>query len=394
MEVAQTMTIDRRRFAAGLSSAIGATALVSAAPALAQPGDYRGPNVVIVRFGGGVRRAEVLDEAATFAPYFRKVLAPRGVLMPTVSIAEMKGVDTSHAEGTLNLLTGRYASYTKVGARGLAPLLEPQHPTLFEHLRRAFGIATHEALLVNGEDRPQEEYLTHGGHGHYGVAYRSEVIGLYRFKLYALNRMIAERGRPEHELQEAHKELAKLKSFDYRGTAALSSPVLDRFWARWREYYGDRGLKSPRGDRLLTELALWSLRELRPKLMMINYQDTDYVHWGNASHYTRAIGVIDQGLAQLVAALDADPHYRERTVLVIVPDCGRDANPLMSVPFQHHFNSRSAHEIFALICGPGIVRGRVLDKPVDQTSIAATVGALMGFKVDAAEGRVLSEVMV
>ena len=26
---------------------------------------------------------------------------------------------------------------------------------------------------------------------------------------------------------------------------------------------------------------------------MVNYQDPDYVHWGNPSHYTRAIAVID-----------------------------------------------------------------------------------------------------
>ena len=165
-------------------------------------------------------------------------------------------------------------------------------------------------------------------------------------------------------------------------------------WQRWQDYYGDNGLKNPRGDAALTELAIWALRYLRPRLMMINYQDPDYVHWGNATHYTRAIAVIDKGVERLVSAVDADPEYRERTVLVIVPDCGRDANPLMSVPFQHHFNSRSAHEIWTVILGPGIARGRVLDKPVDQSSIAATIAGLMGFKADRAEGRALHEVML
>ena len=152
------------------------------------------------------------------------------------------------------------------------------------------------------------------------------------------------------------------------------------------------GLKNPRGDGALTELALWALKHLQPRLMMINYQDPDYVHWGNASHYTRAIARIDRDLARLVAAADADPAYRERTLFVVVPDCGRDANPTMSVPFQHHFNSPSAHQIWALIFGPGIVRNRVLDKPTDQSSVAATVGAAMGFKAARAEGRALEEV--
>ncbi|MEM8976161.1 MAG: hypothetical protein AAGD43_29185, partial [Pseudomonadota bacterium] len=58
-----------------------------------------------------------------------------------------------------------------------------------------------------------------------------------------------------------------------------------------------------------------------------------------------------------------------------------------------HFNSRSAHEIFALVFGAGVVRNRILDKPVDQTSLASTIGALMGFRMKAAEGRVLSEII-
>jgi hypothetical protein len=63
----------------------------------------------------------------------------------------------------------------------------------------------------------------------------------------------------------------------------------------------------------------------------------------------------------------------------------------MDVPFQHHFGTRSAHEIWALIAGPGIARGKVLDKPLDQSAIAATVAALMGFKAREAEGEAIAE---
>lgn len=385
------MRIGRRRFIRGVAaaSAIPGLRLSGAAAAPA----YRGPNAIIVRFGGGVRRREVVEALTSHAPFFRNVLAKRGVLIPGVTIAELTDVDTSHAEGTLNILTGRYRAYSRVGDRGLAPLLEPNQPTLFEHLRRAFDVPSHEALLINGENRPQEEYLTYGGHRHYGVRFRSEVLSLYRFKVHKFTRILGERRRPETEIEAARKELAKLRSFDYRGTTEHATPAIERFWDLWRAHYGDCGLTTPRGDQLLTELALWALRELKPRLVMINYQDPDYVHWGNASHYTRAIAVIDQGLERLTAAVDADPFYRDRTVMVIVPDCGRDANPLMAVPFQHHFNSRSAHEIFALVLGTGVVRDRVLDTPVDQTSIAPTIGALMGFRVHAAEGRVLSEII-
>jgi len=385
------MRITRRRFNQGVASTIAAAGLASGVPEATSAASYRGPNVIIVRFGGGVRRKETIEPQSSYAPFFLNVLGARGVLIPNVTIDALKDVDTSHAEGTLNILTGRYSAYSKVGNQGLAPLLSPQEPMLFEYLRKRFDIPAYQTLLINGEDRPQEEYLTYGGHEHYGVAYRSEVIGLYRYKLYRLQRVLAGAKLPEDELEAARKELETLKSYDYRGTAQNQSPEITRFWEGWRDHYGDDPFRFPRGDQLLTQLAIRAMRELQPRLMMINYQDPDYVHWGNASHYTRAITVIDQGLQQLTTAAEADPHYRDRTVFVIIPDCGRDANPLMSVPFQHHFNSRSAHEIFALIWGPGIARDRVLDKAVDQTSIAATVGAIMGFETRA-EGRPLSEI--
>ncbi len=386
------MQIARREFGRGVVGLAAGTLLGSfAQPAVARRA-YPGPNVIVVRFGGGVRRRETIDPGQSYAPYLRKVLAKRGVLIPNVTIDDIRDVDTSHAEGTLNLLSGRYHAYRKVGARGLAPLLEPTRPTLFEHLRKAFDVPAHQALLINGEDRPQEEYLTYGGHKHYGVAFRSEVLGLYRFKLHALRRSLDSGRLSDEALAEARKEFARLASFDYRGTAQAQSPRMQKFWDGWLEEYGASGFKNPRGDRLLTSLAVRAIRELHPRLMMINYQDPDYVHWGNASHYTRAIAVIDQGLQQLVTAVDAAPAYRDNTVFVVVPDCGRDANPLMAVPFQHHFNSKSAHEIFALIFGPGIASGRVLDKEVDQTSIAATVAAVLGLERFDGEGRALAEV--
>lgn len=206
-----------------------------------------------------------------------------------------------------------------------------------------------------------------------------------------MRRVLAEGRAPAAELDAARRELVELRSHDYRGTAVEESAPLAAFWEKWRGHYGDSGLRHPRGDRLLTELALWAMRELRPRLMMINHQDPDYVHWGNATHYTRAIAVIDQGLERLDAAIAADPFYRGRTVMVVVPDCGRDANPLMAVPYQHHFNSRTAHEIFALFVGAGIAAGRTVATAVDQTSVAATIGALTSVTVGA-EGRVLSEI--
>lgn len=379
--------ISRRSFQTSLGAAVAASAL--GGPALAKP--YAGPNVVLIRFGGGVRRQETIaDPTNTYAPYTRRVLAKRGVLIPNMMIDQINGGNTSHAEGTLNLLTGRYNAYTDAGSKFLQDRLQPTEPTLFEYLRSAFDLPSHQALLINGEDRPQEEFFTFGPEGHYGIDFRSEMLSLHRFKLYKFARILEEGGRPEDEMRAAQTAYDDLMAADARPFTPDQSPPIQEFWARWRDHFGEDGFRNPRGDRLLTELALWAIRDLKPRLMMINYQDPDYVHWGNASHYTRAIQIIDDGIRQVMTTLDTDEHYRDNTVVVITPDCGRDANPLMSVPFQHHFNSRGAHEVWALIVGAGVVQDRMYDRQIDQTAMAATIANVMGVRAKRAEGDVLS----
>ena len=179
--------MDRRAFHKGVAAA----ALTAALPHPARAG-YQGPNVILVRFGGGVRRAETVVADTTYAPFLVHDLIPRGAFIPDLTIAQLDGVDTSHAEGTLNLLTGRYLAYRDAGSGVLSDRLEPTEPTLFEYLRAAFALPSHQALLVNGEDRPQEEFFTYGTNGHYGIAVRAEMLSLYRFKLYKFAEILRE----------------------------------------------------------------------------------------------------------------------------------------------------------------------------------------------------------
>ena len=367
-------------------------ALSAAALEAKAPPDYRGPNVILIRFGGGVRRLESIDPQHTYAPYFCHELIRRGTLYPQMAIDSFSEIETSHGQGTLYLLTGRYDKYKDIQGKFLGQRFEPRVPTLFEYLRKSYNIPSHQALLINGEDRKDEEFYNFSNHTLYGVDFRSATLSLHRFKAYLLRRQLSGSTLRDKEIASKREELQKLEALDYRTQGKdRQSPEIEHFWERWREHYGETGLVNPRGDRLLTELALRSMQQLKPRLMMVNYNDPDYVHWGVASHYTRGITVIDEGIKQIVSAVDADPHYRDNTIFVIVPDCGRDTNPFAPVPFQHHFNSQSAREVFTLILGPGIRRGVVVDRHVEHISVASTIGQLMGFKTHHAEGRVLEE---
>ncbi|MCS6852470.1 MAG: hypothetical protein NZ700_15010 [Gemmataceae bacterium] len=364
---------------------------------------YRGPNVVVVRFGGGVRRREtILHSERTFCPFiYHELYRKRGILFSNVEIESAPGIETSHGQGTLYLLTGKYDQYEDISHKPFADRFEPKVPTIFEYLRKHYDIPEHQALIINGEDRINEEFYTFSNHHLYGVHYRSTVLSLYRFKTYLLREELKNPDLDDQARRELQARLREMEAKDYRtADRKVVSPELDRFWASWRDYYGASGLVHPRGDRVLTTLALRALRELRPRLLMINYQDPDYVHWGNPQFYTRAISIIDEGVRELFHAVQADEGdgqghtYRDNTVFLVVPDCGRDNNPCMPVPFQHHFNTRSAHEVFVVAAGPGVARSAVpVDKKRQQASVAATVGRLMSFPTPHVEAGPLEELL-
>lgn len=388
----------RRRFIQQVLTGAGAAVTGAAAWSAPQPEkrEYAGPNVVIIRFGGGVRRRETIDPEHTYSPYLCHELTKRGVLFTKMEIDSLEGIETSHGQGTLYIITGKYDRYKDVGHKFLGARFESKVPTVFEYLRKKFAVPEHQTLIINGEDRTDEEFYSFSNHHLFGAHFRSNTLSLYRFKTYLLRRQIEAGGKwTAKELEQKKKALAKFEALDYRTKGDdTQGPEIVQFWERWRAYYGETGLVNPRGDRLLTELAIRGLRELRPKMLMVNYNDPDYVHWGNLTHYTRGISIMDEGLRQIVATVEADPEYRENTVFVIVPDCGRDTNPFAAVPCQHHFGSRSSHEIFALFFGPGIRKGIVVDKRADQISMAATIGKIAGTPTEYAEGPVLAEVFV
>jgi hypothetical protein len=361
--------------------------------ALEKPPAYNGPNLILIRFGGGVRRHETIDPDYTYAPFLRHTLAQRGTLFTNMELDQIKEVATSHGEGTLYLLTGKYGGFANLGDFG--DRFESKVPTLFEYLRKQFAIRDHEALLINGEDRTTEEFFSFSNHHLFGVNYRCQVLSLYRFKVYRLRQQLEQGEFEGKELVQKQQELQRLEQLDYRneGNYVYPQPLI-QFWDEWYQYYGGSGLVNPRGDRVLTELAVWGLARLRPKFLMVNYNDPDYVHWGFPAHYTNAIAIIDRGIRRIMNAVDADPEYRENTIFCIVPDCGRDSNPFLAVPYQHHFNSRSAHEIFALFVGKGIKANQIVDRKVSQIDVAPTLAQLMGFKAEYAEGNVLEEVFV
>src|SRR5256885_9326733 len=69
---------------------------------------FRGPNVVLVRFGGGARRKETIDPQSTYSPFLCRELVRRGTLFKNMEIAQIEGVrseeHTSELQSPCNLV--------------------------------------------------------------------------------------------------------------------------------------------------------------------------------------------------------------------------------------------------------------------------------------------------
>ena len=67
----------------------------------------------------------------------------------------------------------------------------------------------------------------------------------------------------------------------------MSDPAIDAYWDEQRVFHW-RG--QHRGtDETVYEFASAALTTLKPRLMLVNFQDPDYAHWGVPYFYFRSL---------------------------------------------------------------------------------------------------------
>lgn len=157
--------------------------------------------------------------------------------------------------------------------------------------------------------------------------------------------------------------------------ATAEDSLLNRLYATTHREWGNNAW-----DALLHAAALRYLKTARPRLLFIGYGETDeWAHAGRYDRYLRAARRVDSFLAELWAAVQADPQYRDRTTLVVTTDHGRGRTPQ---DWRNHGRDVSgAEEMWLAVLGPDTraLGARSGAAPVIQAQIAGTVAALLGY---------------
>ena len=113
--------------------------------------------------------------------------------------------------------------------------------------------------------------------------------------------------------------------------------------------------------------------------MSVDFGEINCAHYGSWSRYVEAIERTDLLTYRLWRATETLPAYRGKTVMLVLPDHGRELEEPGPNGFIHHsdfYTNQGADEgcrrVWMLALGPGIEPGKAIDRPTPITAAAPT----------------------
>lgn len=383
--------LDRRRFLAGSLAACG-VGLAAAAPlgqplwAAPRPARPEGKNLVVVRFGAGVRFRDTFGAGdRTLTPHLRSQ-ARRGTLFSHVR----NDGELRHDCATWTLMNGTYGPRQFARGAKLAEGLS-YSPTWFEMVRKTFARPVEKLLAVGVEPCSLSE--------EYGARYQASCFASQKdardgasasgdaslgvcAERFMLNRRIGQIARDlDDDLKprtRSQRRASYLGAIDEHFSAdPLAETSLTEIA---REVLADRlvapqpWITAAEGDDVLLDLALRAMAKHRPECTMIAFQSTDLAHFGAWRTYTAQLRRLDLLLARLQDFLASTPFYSDRTTLVVTTEIGR-GDPNFA---QHELEGDSERRLFTLVLGPDVEAGREIAEPRDFAGLAPGIARFLG----------------
>jgi hypothetical protein len=92
-------------------------------------------------------------------------------------------------------------------------------------------------------------------------------------------------------------------------------------------------------------------------------------------------------------AVQANPQYRDKTTMLILPELGRDGDANAANGFLNHRSGDvSCRNMWMLAMGGGIPAGET-DRPIHHVDIAATAASLLGISIGGMAGQPAREIL-
>lgn len=382
------LNLSKRRFVqlAGLSIA---NRILPHSLRAQEPSPRLSSRVIVVTFGGGVRYAE------TFAPEGRHNI-PRLVALQPQGFFFQNCVNSgvlSHFNSTASILTG---NWQRVDDFGFQP---PASPTLFEYFRKQTGAGPLDAWAV--ATNKSFASMGWGADRAFGQPYGANVVLPKQLLLEAVQDVV-KKGTASGvaNRDDVLRRLEGVLSEGYEGIGwtifqagrKLDQHVRETLLHGLVEYIN--GPEAPTsGDELTFFITREVMREFAPRLILVNFWDMDVAHWGSYSLYLNAITKTDRLTGMLWDEVQANPQYKGRTTMLVLPELGRDGDQNAANGFlNHRSGDPSCRNIWMLAMGAGVPPGET-DRAVHHVDIAATAAELLGVKAGGMTGTPMRELL-
>ncbi|MBM3759670.1 MAG: hypothetical protein FJW36_05430 [Acidobacteria bacterium] len=319
--------------------------------------------VIIVTFGGGVRYAETFTReglrniprlaALQGQGYFYRDCRNLGVL--------------SHFNSTASIVTGQWQ---RVDDFGFQP---PASTTIFEAYRKQRKANPQDAWAI----------CTNKSFANISGAAGANVVLPKQLLLEAVKDVVRRgEGLGVADRDNVQRRLASILQEGYEGVGwtvfkggrSLDQKVQRTLTHALVEYIN--GPEAPAsGDELTFFIAREVMREFSPRLILVNFWDMDVAHWGAYSLYLQAVTRTDRLTGMLWDEVQANPAYRDRTTMLVLPELGRDGDINTANGFlNHRSGDASCRNMWMLALGAG--KGET-EQPVAHIDATATAARML-----------------
>jgi hypothetical protein len=362
------------------------------AGAVQGPGKSAGSgHKVVVVVVGGVRRDETFaPEGMVNIPHLSADLLPRSLFYRH---ARNEGV-TAHFNAISSILTGNWQRVDDWGK------LAPTTPTLFEQFRKGLHVDRSNTWVV-ASNKALTSMIGASSDSNYGPAYGANVVFPKQLMLTAVvdalrggrTANMADRSKVEAELESAMEgsnyEGLGWNVFD--GSDQLDPRVRSMIQTAIANFVRSGGPTS--GDELTFFMTREVMRKFAPQLLVVAFSDVEAAHFGSYALHLSGIKTADRLAYQLWQEVEANPDYRGKTTLVILPEFGRDPDGSSTNGFfNHRANVESTRDTWMMVLGTGIDKPQIIERPVRHIDLCPTLAALLGCPGLQAQGQTIPEI--
>jgi len=415
--------MDRRKFirtTLTASAAIGVPYILPSGRLFAATGNRKANHVVFCLFAGGVRNLESVHKndgnlmpnmLNGIEPISNDIVGSLNTLPGSPLIQPLQNYGTlfkefrfsdgptGHFNGYVTAITGQNTNNT------LSLRERPSFPTVFELYRKHANpskAAINSWWVTNSNNLyPTLNYSQYPG---YGSNYGANQIS--PSQLFSYNTGVALENHLEFtEQQEVEiEDLKEFMNFNFSSNLSLTSGIknekqdAEKIHAWLEKMTKDRlaGLHGNpwniaggmSGDMRNVFYAEEVLKEFKPELLMLNMSNVDVAHTSFSS-YCNALQYADWSVAHLWNTIQSTPGLADDTILIVVPEIGRNATPNSIIDgngryaLDHTTSDPMSRELFCLIAGPqGVVNqnvelSTVLGRSID---VVPTIADILDFK--------------